>query len=595
MKSLEFTRQLLADASDRCGVSTTRDFNTIASRVEHEGMSFLTITLPRLCSDLQKGLADSRLASDAWAGFQRRRGLPTFLSGFLRLVFDTDGTLRHVPSVAAILELRQILLAFSKIELPCSDARIATAFAQYTGTEGEVRETDRSLSNERITDFTRFALVGFGGVFSSVDTRVAKLDLLPRHGPGSTAEHLTANSRWVLSEWPARLDLVFPVDRYLVPSARYAFEAAQATSFLSPGSERPVRVITVPKTMKTPRVIAVEPAAMQFAQQALFRAITDAIEDDPIAGIISYLSSDPSRVLARQGSIDGSVATLDLSEASDRVSNQLVRSMTKPFTHLFDALQASRSRRADVPGIGVLRLAKFASMGSATCFPIETIVFTVIVAMALARSRDVPPASIFRWMQGRVRIYGDDIIVPVEYAHDVIEELEAFGLRVNRNKSFLTGNFREACGFDAFAGHDVTVARVRRPFARSRRDASELVSQVALRNDLFDRGYVRTVAWLDREIERLIPFPLVSRTSSVLGRFTHDSSFGVERMCPELQVPLVKGAVVRHKFPADMLEGYGALNKWFTLKGREPLSRDHLERAGRPYASRINVGWTRPD
>jgi len=595
VKSLiEFTRHLYADASDRCGVSTNRDLKTVTARLEHEGLSFLTITLPRLASDLEKALDSGRFASDAWAGFSRRRGLPKFLSGFLRLVFDAHGKLLTEPDIAAVGELRQLLLVFSKIELPCSDERVAAAYRTYVSTEKEVRDYDASASPDRIAAFASLSWSCFGEVFNAVNTRVDSFDLTPRHGPGATAEHLSANSRWKLGYWHERLETVFPMDRYLIPNHRYS-PVLESISLLAPGSEAPVRVVTVPKTMKTPRVIAIEPAAMQFAQQALLACITEEIERRPIKDIVSYLSNEPSRRMALIGSRDGSYATLDLSEASDRVSNQLVLAMVRPWRSLSEALQACRSSSADVPGIGVLRLAKYASMGSGTCFPIETMVFTSIVALALSKARSLPPSEAVKWMEGRVRVYGDDIIVPTEYAQDVIDELEAFGLLVNRKKSFWTGKFREACGLDAYDGTDVSVARVRRSFPRSRRDVSELVATSALRNNLFHRGYVKVVAWLDQLMGRLIPYPEVGTESSVLGKHTHDGSYEVQRVCTRLQVPLIKGAVARYRRRSDLLEDYGALSKWFTLKGLDPLSVDHLAVAGRPYASRINVGWTRPD
>jgi hypothetical protein len=39
-----------------CQTSTDRDFKTVTDRVAHEGISFLTISLPQFCKDLQKGL-----------------------------------------------------------------------------------------------------------------------------------------------------------------------------------------------------------------------------------------------------------------------------------------------------------------------------------------------------------------------------------------------------------------------------------------------------------------------------------------------------------------------------------------------------------
>ena len=47
MKSLTSLWSVLAnELASRCGTSTTKDIKTVLGRVENEGMSFLTITLP---------------------------------------------------------------------------------------------------------------------------------------------------------------------------------------------------------------------------------------------------------------------------------------------------------------------------------------------------------------------------------------------------------------------------------------------------------------------------------------------------------------------------------------------------------------------
>jgi len=46
--------RVLEDVSIQCCTSTTNDLNTIISRVEDEGLSFLTITLPSFGRDFKK-------------------------------------------------------------------------------------------------------------------------------------------------------------------------------------------------------------------------------------------------------------------------------------------------------------------------------------------------------------------------------------------------------------------------------------------------------------------------------------------------------------------------------------------------------------
>jgi len=296
--------------------------------------------------------------------------------------------------------------------------------------------------------------------------------------------------------------------------------------------------------------------------------------------------------MARDGSLSGALATLDLSEASDRVSNQLVRELTRYWPHLTDAIEATRSRRADVPGYGVQRLAKFASMGSALCFPMEAMVFLTIIFRAISKELNTPVTrELIKEFRGRVRVYGDDIIVPVEYVHSVVHELQDFGLVVNMNKSFWTGKFRESCGREYYDGSDVSIVRCRRMLPSQRRDVLALVSLCSLRNQLYWAGLWRTCAYIDEEIRKFIPFPIVEATSPGMGRHSVLSPEG-EKECPDLQKPLVRAAVVSGQAPLNSLEGPGALLKYFLKRGEQPFADgNHLERSGRPQAVYIKLRW----
>jgi len=59
-------------------------------------------------------------------------------------------------------------------------------------------------------------------------------------------------------------------------------------------------------------------------------------------------------------------------------------------------------------------------------------------------------------MSGKVRVYGDDIIVPVDGYEDLKIAMDSLQLKINLNKSFVLGKFRESCGSDAYNGYDCT-------------------------------------------------------------------------------------------------------------------------------------------
>ena len=628
MKSLmSLWIKMAEESAILCCTSATSDIKTVRRRYKHEGLSFLTIVLPELGNSIQKWIDQGQVGINP--SFSKGRGsLPLFLGGFFTRVFDRrSGVLLDDPSIDAIRALRQLTLSFAKISFPCSDARVREAMAGYVKCEQDVRQFDSNLSEDDLVEFENMSNLLFEKAFTVIDRDVYYDRLLPKHGPGSVADNLSSNGKYRQQTWTSRLSRVFPLDRYLIPNHHFTDELDRV-DVLEPGSEMPVRVIPVPKTLKTPRIIAIEPTCMQYTQQALLRSILEAFyRDELLSGLIGFDDQGPNQALARQGSIDNRTATLDLSDASDRVSNQLVIRMTQRWPYLQEAIQASRSRRAVVPGVGVIRLAKFASMGSALCFPMEAFVFTTLIFLGIQKSLNTSlTKEDVKSFLGSVRVYGDDLIVPVDHVHTIVQTLEHFGAQVGLHKSFWTGRFRESCGKEYLNGHDVSIVRVRQALPTAMADATEIISAVSLRNQLYIAGYPGTAEWLDNRLGKLLKhFPVVEPTSPVLGRVSYGSlergsdipNPKAQRMHPRLFTRQVRGYAVEAKAPNDQLDGTGALlkcllklesrslrvetpwNEASTAPEMEPspwtpiLGQDekHLERSGRPKRVSIKLGW----
>jgi len=593
-------QEVLLDRGTWCGVSTSNDLKRITARVEREGLSFLTITLANYGKGFEKSLDHGFVVGEMFSISARSRehpGLPALLAGFLQLVFESDsGRLLDEPSPDAIQAIRQITLMWAKVSADTTEARKDYTLRQFLRCEQEVREADANREERDLVRFKRLATLLWADVLQPVDEKIFYGHIVPKHGPGTTAEGIVGNDKYTQWEWTERLERVFPMLDHLFPSSSY-YHQLDHVDLLEPGSERPVRVITVPKTLKAPRVIAIEPLAMQYAQQGVLEALVSQLEgpDNPLHWLIGFQDQTPNRRMALEGSLYGELATLDLSEASDRVSNQLVREMVAHWPNVALALDATRSRKADVLG-KTYRLAKFASMGSALCFPIEAMVFATIIFCGIEKglNRQLTKKDI-KSFHRRVRVYGDDIVVPTDFADLVASELEVFGLRVNRGKSFWTGKFRESCGREYYDGHDVSIVRVRSLFPSRPEDAHELISTVSLRNQMYFAGYWRVCALLDKWITDLIPFPHVGQDSPVIGRHSVLVPYETQRICPRTHGPLVKGRVVSAEIPPSYLEDHGALLKYFLKRGDEPfVDVKHLERSGRPRSVRTKTRWARP-
>lgn len=598
MKSLlKFLRYVLTDVGTWCHVSTIKDYEYILDRVKHEGIAFLAITLPTYGKDFEKSLSDGRINDAAFLSFKKRRGFPLFLGGFLRLVFDpSTGVLVDEPSIDAIKAIRQISLMFAKIKVPCSKEREELALQAYIDCEQELRIVDQRTSPDLLDDMNRIGNMLFGDLLNSVEKQIYFEGITPKHGPGSTADGLLGNKKYDQIEWPLRIEELFPFSEYVSYSYLNYLLVMGSTVFLEPGQERPVEVILVPKTLKTPRIIAREPTAVQYVQQGVLELITEATERIHTPRmLVSSVSQEPNQLLAKEGSFKQNLATLDLSEASDRVSYQHVRALLRTNPFLLECVDACRSRKADVRGHGVIRLAKFASMGSALCFPFEAMVFATAIFIGIERalSRPLTSKDVLALL-GKVRVYGDDIIIPVEYVKSVSEIFELFGFKINQHKSFWTGKFRESCGKEYYDGNDVSITRVRTYMPSTRKDASEIISTSSLRNQLFVRGgFERSVAFLDILLGKIIPYPVVEATSPVIGRLSY-MPYQAERMDPHLQIPLVRGMVVVETKRKNSASGPGAMTKFLLKRGLDPLQEDHLLHSGRPVSVDIKTRWCQP-
>ena len=595
MKSLILLwQQLLSELGSQRGICTIRDQKTATDRFEHEGLSFLTITLPKFAKDLQKGLERGSVDHDLFSGFHFASGLPRFLGGFLDLVFDRNtGVLRPNPSDEAIFAIRQACLFLAKVEVPCSDARIQRAFDDYVTCESEVREAETNWSEDDYLTFRRISFLLFREVFQPVDEDVYYGRCLPKHGPGATAERLSSSEKYFRQHWTHRLEEVFPSREFLIPNEGYSL-LLNEVDFREPGNEVPVRVISVPKTLDKPRIIAIEPACMMYTQQAILERFLDSWKrDDILSKMIGFDDQLPNQQMARIGSIDGSLATLDLSEASDRVSNQLVRELLHYFPNLAAGVDATRSRKADVPGHGVLRLSKFASMGSALCFPFEAMVFLTCVFIGIEQELNTPLTKrIVRSYLGRVRIFGDDIIIPKEYVPSVVGVLEHFGAKVNRDKSFWNSEFRESCGKEYFRGIDVSIVKCRRLLPKRRQDTEEVLSMSSMRNQLYQLGLWKTCAWIDEYLTQILRrYPVVLPTSPAVGRHSF-LGYQAERMDENLHRPIVKAYVQVPVIPKDPLDSEGALLKFFLKRSEDPYEKDHLQRSGRAESVKLRLRWT---
>jgi hypothetical protein len=207
------------------------------------------------------------------------------------------------------------------------------------------------------------------------------------------------------------------------------------------------RLTTVPKNEETHRTIAIEPSGNMALQLAAGRYLEDTLR---YIGLDIRDQQPKNKAMALRGSLDGSVATIDLKSASDMVSIDLVRALLP--VEWYWLLMKLRSPNITLPNGDVEELNMISTMGNGFTFPLMTfILVSLIYAYRCSRGG---PNLFLDW--SNTCVFGDDIILPSEEYDGFCVVLGQAGLLVNHEKSYHVGPFRESCGGDYYEGWDVT-------------------------------------------------------------------------------------------------------------------------------------------
>lgn len=254
---------------------------------------------------------------------------------------------------------------------------------------------------------------------------------------------------------------------------------------------------SVPKKLNTGRFIAMEPTENNW--------IATGIQDFLISCLPCYCNihdQERNRELARRGSIDGSLATIDLHAASDSLSLHLMQYVMPHW--LYNRIMGCTSRGAYQKSIGfgldhkIKPYALLCTMGNRVTFPLETLLFSSIVEVARHYHPITYPNSMFA-------VYGDDIIVPADIAETVVSLLEYYGFIVNNEKTFIEpdSRYRESCGSEWYEGYDLSTKRWPRHYIDTEDRVNCFNGLIDLQHKLYDLPY--TDSYIRRQLYKLYP------------------------------------------------------------------------------------------
>jgi hypothetical protein len=606
-----------------------KDLVRITSSVKNRGLGFFTLDLPNLDSLLLKGLEKGRLVLEGPCSHARSKRIrvPRLFSGLWLRVFDKSGVLLEDVDVTAIAFLRQLCCIGKRIEVPCAPHRLKAIKDEYHGIESECRHPTLRWGEDVLDPDNRGYTVSFHDGTASdcplvdrcesrepdgveirrllsnlehVCSRIAAAFGTPcvealsqgegpdqgtilglRHGPGAVSDNRRGNDKYAFPNWPEKLQHFFPFDRFGVLNLNHYFER----TYPSP-HEPPSKLMQVPKTAKAPRLIASEPTCYQWCQQLLARFITDKLDKIFKGDFVTIRDQNPSRRMVVAASLDRSLATIDLSSASDRLSCWTVERVFRGNKILLELLHAVRTRwTVDHVVRGeqdFLLLKKFATQGSALTFPIQSVVFLCCALAVLPRERSLED---YRRKWGKsVRVFGDDIIVPRDRYADITRLLHYLGLKVNMDKSFHEGHFRESCGMDSYKGYDVTPSRPKSVISDTPTSWSALIDYT---NNLFLKGYWHAAYALESTLPARFrkDLPVVGPGCGIQGRASfcgRDISHLRRRENVHLHRDEVRIRVIQTRTLRKPSTGYTALFRFLNQRLDGTSEIISLERPSRP-------------
>lgn len=499
--------------------SVGKDLNRLTSLVKERGLGVFTLDLPSREQALLEGLDSGRLDPSGTLRYSKNYPVPRLYAGLYMRIFDKNLCLRTDVDVNAVAFLRQLLTLGKKTEVPCTKKRELLTVEEYIHVENqlpsptfnwgadeldlggvndfvnlcdplvtnlplfpELNAEDNGVTKillqrcQRVADFVAEELGTFCPDCFIEARREGGRRLGLRHGPGAVAERTGVFDKYQFTNWPVKLSSIFPYDLYgRMPNSPNVVG----------GNEVPSRLISVPKTAKGPRLIAAEPSEHQWCQQLIREWLDERIRHSSLGWFINFQDQSLSGKLALEASRTGELATVDLSSASDRLTLWVVERIFRRNPSLLKALHAVRTRWIHIKHKDeYLVLKKYASQGTATTFPVQTLVFLVL---ALACALDGPPTrDRLRRMRDRVRVFGDDIILPKTGYADLVVVLSRLHLKVNVTKSFSNGYFRESCGTDGFMGYDVTPVKPKTTISDG---PASCMAVLDTSNNLFYKGY----------------------------------------------------------------------------------------------------------
>lgn len=528
---------LLGAVASDCGCDSYT-ISYLVRRLNSEGVRFLTVNLPKLGKSVLRSMELKKFVRPtdfAW----KARSLRYFRSLLDKIFCHKTGDLLDDYCVISFNYIRQLCEYAYKLGLAFTPEQNSVAEAKYLAVNRELG--DLSYDPTWLEKLRKAAENYYKPLFKTEVHEILSHGTRPGPGAfvGSDLTRRTAGVPWYI--WKINPQCVTGTcNSSQTPFSGYFKPYPSAPTPIIPVEEsRICQVRFVKKDSRGPRVISKEPYHQLRAQMAFFSWSSRTLELVSRCRI-NFVDQSVNQRLAKSSSIDGSNATLDLKDASDRIGYKLARHVFSNAPGVSYFLRNFRSTHFELPSGRRGRLSAVAGMGSGLTFPLLAFFVQLSVCVAVVDRTGLP----FEEVRSFVYVYGDDLIVPTRWVEYAFKGLEKSGLLVNHDKSYWRGPFRESCGGDYINGNECAPVRLklhscdlpspkecRDGFSFTRFDAEIVKALVAHSHELRRSGMNATASFWEISLSKVIPMPYVGYGSPVLGRYTWDSSLVYQQAC----------------------------------------------------------------
>lgn len=361
--------------------------------------------------------------------------------------------------MAEVLQILRFPKRLTVCNCPSLEAKTLADFADveksnYINSRNEESQYVISLMRGHISDLFNGAVWNPTGYFDQISA-ISRVDGVTQQ----TGNNLTCKLKYLASIADLNIPTPYPIKSYCVLDEVYwgshkSYESRfkrywqDPTECVPSYKEHMVYPGCVPKTYKSYRIVAPEDITMMPVQYAILdnlEAVINRFFKRRKRCEISIHDQSQNSQLARLGSINGTLATIDWSHASDRVRKTLI-SQVFPNDVASDLIAVAPTHYI-IPGQKKFLLSSYSTAGSPMTFAVECIVFWAMAHTAC----DIVGLS---KSQRTISIHGDDTILPSIAAETLRDIGECLGMEFNTDKSYFNEGpgYRESCGEEYFHG-----------------------------------------------------------------------------------------------------------------------------------------------